>query len=124
MDIILWIAQGLLGIGFLFIGFNHATRAQQMKTMPNMAWMEAVPPALMTFIGVCEMAGGIGVVLPALTGILPWLTVWAAVGLALVMVFAGIFHVARREYRNLVSNIVLFAVAAFVAYGRFALLPF
>jgi uncharacterized membrane protein YphA (DoxX/SURF4 family) len=124
MDIILWVAQVLLAIGFVFVGFNHATRSQLMATMPNMEWITAVPAPLMIFIGISEMAGAVGVVLPALTGILPWLTPWAATGLALVMLFAIVFHVSRKEYTNLLGNAVLLALAAFVTYGRFVLLSF
>lgn len=123
MDIILWVGQVLLSLGFVFIGFNHATRASQMAEMPNMGWIKAVPPKLMVFIGISEMLGGIGVVLPAVTGILPWLTPLAAAGLALVMLLAFVYHVFRKEYPNLVTNLILFILAAFVAYGRGLLLP-
>lgn len=71
---------------------------------------------LMTFISISEMAGGMGVVLPGLTGIPPSLTPLAAL-LALV-----IPHV-RREYPKLDINTILFLLAAFVAYGRFILIP-
>lgn len=67
---------------------------------------------------------GIGIILPALAGILPWLTPWAAVGLALIMLLAAVFHLVRREYANIVFNLVLLVLAAFVAYGRFFIVPF
>ncbi len=62
-------------------------------------------------------------ILPTLTGILPWLTPLAASGLALIMLLAAGFHLVRREYPNIVFNLVLFALAAFVAYGRFVVVP-
>jgi putative oxidoreductase len=123
MNIALWIVQGLLGMVFLGIGFNHAFKIENMKPMPGMAWINRVPPRLMTFIGFAEMAGGIGILLPALTGILPWLTPLAAAGLALVMLFAAIFHVPylQTEARNIVTDLLLLALAVFVAYGRWGL---
>jgi hypothetical protein len=73
---------------------------------------------------VLEILGAIGLVLPVVTGIAPWL-VWLAAGcLALLMVSAIIFHVARREWPNIAANAVLGAVAAFVFIGRLALVPF
>ncbi|HEX6305398.1 MAG TPA: DoxX family protein [Anaerolineales bacterium] len=78
----------------------------------------------MAFIALCEFLGGIGIILPALTGILPWLTLWATTGLALIMLLAAVFHLVRREYANIVFNLVLLVLAAFVAYGRFFIIPF
>ncbi len=61
----------------------------------------------------------IGLILPWLTGILPWLTPLAAVGLVLVMIGGVVFHILRKEYPNIVFNLVLLALAAIVAYERF-----
>lgn len=124
MNIALWVLQVILAVMFLGAGFNHAFRLESFRAQPNMGWAKAVPTNLMVFIGLSEIAGGLGIILPALTGILPWLTPWAAVGLALVMLFAAIFHIGRREVPNTVVNFVLFLVAAFVAYGRFVIFPF
>lgn len=123
MNIVLWIAQVLLAFGFLGTGYGHAFKADELQGQPRMEWMKALPRWLKTFIGISEMAGGVGVLLPALTGIQPWLTPLAAALLALVMLLAFVFHVVRREYPNLVVNAILFALAAFVAYGRWVLLP-
>ncbi len=65
--------------------------------------------------------GGIGLILPWLTGVLPWLTPLAAAGLAVDMLLASGFHLTRREYRAMGGTIVLLVLAALVAYGRFAL---
>ena len=71
-----------------------------------------------------ELLGGIGLILPAVTHILPWLTVAAAIGLALVMISAAIFHASRREFSIIGFNIVLLLLAAFVVIGRLTLAPF
>jgi hypothetical protein len=102
-------------------GYNHGFNIEKAKT--QMQWMTALPNSLLVFIGMSEILGGIGLILPAITGILPELTAWAATGLSVVMVLAALFHVTRREFQAIVVNLVLFALAAFVAYGRFVLVP-
>ena len=77
----------------------------------------------MRFIGLSEIAGAIGLVLPALTRIKPILTAWAAVGLTTIMVLAMIMHAVRGELGALPMNAVLGGMAAFVAWGRFRWAP-
>lgn len=121
MNVALWILQVLLGLAFLMAGYNHGFRIEQARI--QMAWMTAVPDNLLRFIGTSEILGALGLILPAVTGILPILTAWAAVGLVLIMVLAAIFHLQRGEYPNIIINLILLALAAFVAYGRFVLVP-
>ena len=89
----LWVAQGLLAAAFGVAGLTHATRpiAEMAKMAP---WTGALPEGLVRFIGVVELAGALGLVLPALTRIRPALTAWAATGLATVMALA-----MRRSHR-------------------------
>jgi uncharacterized membrane protein YphA (DoxX/SURF4 family) len=121
MNAALWIVQALLAMGFLMAGVMHGFRQEQAKARSK--WMADVSPALLGFIGVAELLGAIGLILPALTRILPWLTPLAAVGLAIIMFLAMVFHARRGEYRNIVLNFVVFALAAFVAYGRWVVSP-
>jgi uncharacterized membrane protein len=121
MNVVLWILQVLLGVMFVFAGVNHGFRQEQAKK--QMVWMQALPSGLLTVIGTAEILGGVGLVLPALTNILPVLTPLAAVGLTIVMILAAIFHFRRGENSAIVVNLVLGALAAFVAYGRFVLVP-
>lgn len=123
MNIVLWIVQVLLGLAFLGAGYSHGFRAEQMKSQQGGQWVAAVPRGLLTFIALCEFLGGVGVILPAVTGILPWLTPLAAALLAVMMLLAAGFHLMRREYPNTVFNLVLLALAAFVAYVRFVVVP-
>jgi len=79
---------------------------------------------LFVFIGVAEFLGGVGVILPAMTGVKPKLTAYAALGLTLVMIFAAIFHISRGEFHFFVpTNLVIGAVSAFIAYGRLYVRP-
>jgi uncharacterized membrane protein YphA (DoxX/SURF4 family) len=121
MNILLWVLQVLLGIAFIGAGYNHGFNFEKARS--QMVWMTAVPDNMLRFIGASEILGGIGVILPAVTGILPELTAWAATGLAVIMAFAMVFHLRRKEYQAIIVNFILFALAAFVAYGRFVLEP-
>ena len=87
----------------------------------QLAYIRAIPSGLRWFTGIAESLGGVGLILPGLTGILPWLTPLAALGMVLVMGGAVVFHIPRKEYPNIVFNLILLALAAFVAYERFAL---
>lgn len=86
-------------------------------------WVIDVPEALVRFIGVAELAGAFGLILPAITRILPRLTIAAAGGLGTIMFLAFVFSVSRGEIPNAVTNIVVLAVLALIAYGRWKLVP-
>jgi uncharacterized membrane protein len=121
MTFLLWLAQILLALAFLAAGVMHAFRYNQAKG--QMPWVSAIPKDQLRIIGFLEMLGAVGLILPAVTGVLPWLTPLAAVGLALVMIFAVVFHLTRSEPRNAVGNGLLLAVAVFVAIGRSVVAP-
>ncbi len=122
MNIALWIVQGLLALAFLLAGSMKAF-APLNTVRKNMSWANDVGVPFVRFIGVAELLGGIGLILPAITGIQSWLTIAAALGLVVVMVSASIFHASRREYQNIGMNIVLLLLAAFIVLGRWALAP-
>ena len=122
MNKVLWVLQILLAIGFLMTG--------GMKLMlpladlgAQMAWVNDVPGGLVRFIGLAEILGAIGLILPAATRIQPNLTAIAAACLALVMGLAMIFHITRGEFAVMMPSVVMFVLSAFVAYGRFKLAP-
>jgi uncharacterized membrane protein YphA (DoxX/SURF4 family) len=122
MSIAHWAVQSLLAIAFLLAGVMKAPQPLD-KLGTSMGWVKAVPPGLVRFIGVAELLVGIGLVLPLLTGILPWLTPTAAVGLLIMMVGAMMFHAARREFPAMEFNVGICVLAAFVSYGRFVIVP-
>lgn len=121
MNIALWIVQAVLAFLFLSVGVVKVIRQEQARARTK--WMADVSPKMLTFIGVCEMLGAVGIILPALTGILRWLTPLGAAGLALMMLLAMGFHARRGEYREMASVFVIFLLAAFVAYGRLVVSP-
>ena len=75
-------------------------------------------PAMRIFIGLAEVAGGAGLILPQATKIMPQLTLFAAAGLALLMVGASGFHLARVEYAGVVSSLIMAALLLLVIYIR------
>lgn len=117
----LWVAQLLLAAPFLMAG--------AMKTFSGLPALEAAMPwvhdlpHLVRFIGVSELAGGIGLVVPAATRIKPFLTPLAAIGLLTIMVLAALFHMSRGEFSAVPVNAALGALAALVAWGRFVKAP-
>lgn len=123
MNVFLWIMQGVVALAFAAFGVTHAFRIEEARSRPRMAWMNDIPRGLWTFIGVAEILGAIGLILPAITGIWPWLTPLAALGLGVIMLLAAGFHATRREYQIIVPNVVLLALTAVVAYGRFVIVP-
>jgi len=78
----------------------------------------ALPRWFQVFIGASEILAVVGLTLPAITGIRPWLVAWAAGGLMIVMVSATIFHLTRREYSSAVTTFILLAMATVVAWAR------
>jgi len=123
MNIALWIVQILLALAFVMAGTMKATQPAE-KLAGRMKWVNSLrPPQLVRLIGTLEVLGAIGLILPAVTGILPWLTPVAAIGLVLQMIGAMILHTRRGEFPHLSTNLVLLILAAFVAVGRFAVGP-
>ncbi len=118
MNVALWIVQGLLALAFAMAGFMKLTQPKE-KLAAQMKWVEDSAPNTVKLIGGLELLGAIGLILPMLTGILPWLTPLAAAGLVLTMLGAMATHLRRHENQMLVVNLVLLLLAAFVAYGRF-----
>jgi uncharacterized membrane protein len=121
MEIAVWVAQVLAALAFGAHGYTLLFREEQARR--QYPWATDVPDPLKRFIGVAELLGAIGLIVPAATRVLPWLTPLAALGLLAIMVLAAVFHFTRREWPNVVFNLVLGALAAFVAYARYAV-PF
>lgn len=122
MNISLWVVQGLLAAMFLMAGANKLFQSipELSKMLP---WVTQVPEGLVRFIGFSEFLGGIGLLLPAILRIKPILTSYAAIGLAVVMLLASIFHISKGEMSVIGMNFVFMAMALFVAWGRMKKVP-
>lgn len=121
MNIALWIVQILLAGMYGMAGSMKTFQPDKVRTNPQMTWAHDKQDGYIRFVGV-ELLGALGLILPALTGILPWLTPLAAIGLALIQVLA-IFtvHLPKKEFQVIPVNIVLLVLAIVAAYGRFTL---
>src|SRR5258708_26858541 len=111
MNIVLWVLQVLLAVIMLFHSYLYvawpANMIEQMrKRQPNAATL-SLSPVFRRFIGLAEGAAALGLILPALTGILPWLTPLAAVGVIVVMGSAMVFHVRAGEAPMAVGLLVI-----------------
>ncbi len=117
LPVTLWAAQVLLALAFGVAGWMKVSTplVELVKSMPDMAAMSG---GLVRFIGIAELAGAIGLLLPSLTRIAPDLTPLAAIGLATIMVLATLFHISRGEFSAISVTLTLGALAVFVAWGR------
>ena len=120
MNIVLWIAQGLLAAMFLMAGILKTF--QTAKAKEQMSWAKNRSDAFVRFVGMSELLGALGLILPLVTGISPWLTPLAGMGLATIQLLA-IFteHLPKKEYNVIPVNVVLLALSAFVVIGRWSL---
>ena len=115
MSIAYWIIAALLAVFYLYAGGKKATQSQE-QLQPMMGWVDRVPMPLVRLIGVLELLGAAGLILPPLTGIAPWLAIAAAIGLALIQVGGIAVHVSRGEARVIGLNIALLAAAVAAAW--------
>ena len=119
MNITLWIAAGVLAVAFLAAG-GVKVSTPRAKLQERMAWVEDFTDGQVKAIGAVELLGAIGVVVPGILKIVPILVPLAATGLAITMVLAFVMHARRGEAKeSLGANLVLLALALFVAWGRF-----
>lgn len=118
MNILLWVIQILLALLFLFAGGTKLVlplETLQQAGSPNQVQL---PGLFIRFIGVCEVLGGLGLVLPGLLRIRQGLTALAATGLAIIMVGAVIISIAADGIAAGIAPLVVGLLCAFVAYGR------
>jgi hypothetical protein len=119
MNVALWIVQGLLAALFLFAG-----GAKLVMSLDQMAGPVALPGWFLRFIGVAEVLGALGLILPGLLRIRSGLTPLAAAGLVIIMTGATVIGLVGGMVAVALMNVVVALLAAFVAYGRWRLEPF
>jgi uncharacterized membrane protein len=124
MDVALWAVAGILAVAFLAAGLMKLVRSKRQLAVAGMPWVNDCSSGAVKTIGVLEILAAIGLVVPALTGIMPIFALMAALGLVAVMLGAGVVHARRKEFSNIAIVLVILALAAFVAWGRFGPHPF
>jgi putative oxidoreductase len=122
LNITLWIVQGLTATLMLMSAYMKiATPILELSS--KWKWTGELPETVVRLLGVIDLLGGIGIILPALLRIKPSLTPLAAVGIILLMISASVFHISRGEASVIGSNIILMFLASFIAWGRYKKLP-
>jgi hypothetical protein len=119
MNIVLWVLQALLAVAFFAHGVMMVVPPPEIAAQMN----ATLPRWFQLFLGIAEILAAVGLVLPGLTRIQPWLVSWAAGGIIIVMVSATGYHLARGELSSAVITLILLFMAAFVAYMRNRVLP-
>jgi uncharacterized membrane protein len=116
MNIALWVTQGILAFIFMAAGGMKLFSYQKYRAMLEKSGPTSLTHGVITFLGIAELAGAVGVILPMALNIAPGLTVWAAAGQAVIMLSATVFHIRRREPPIMTG--VLFVLAVLVVVGR------
>jgi uncharacterized membrane protein len=120
VNIALWIIAGLLAVAFLAAGMTKLVKNKQaLEADPRQAWAHDFSAGAIKAIGVVEVLGALGLILPAVTGIAVMLVPLAALGLAVTMAGAIIVHLRRGEKQAVVVPAVLLVMSVVVAWGRF-----
>jgi uncharacterized membrane protein YphA (DoxX/SURF4 family) len=114
---VLWSAQIIIAAMLLVAGVPKLARSRE-QLLQSMAWIEDYPDSTVTLIGVVEIVGGLGLVLPGLLNTLEWLTPIAAIGVALLMAGATVINLQRGDRREGLITFVVLLVAVAIAAGR------
>lgn len=117
METALWTAQYIAAGTFLLAGLTKAF-IPKYRLEPKMPWARDFNAGTVRFIGVMEILGAIGLVLPEMLDYAAVFTPLAAIGLSVVMLMAAFVHLGRREFHMIAVNIILLALTAFIAWGR------
>lgn len=121
MNIALWAVQALLAVAFLGAGTVKVSQPlEKLKTM--MKWVSHTTPGVVRLVGSLEILGALGLILPAITGIVPWLTPIAAAGLALTMLVAIIVHI-RLHAPGTIAPVILLLLSLVIIIGRLSFAP-
>jgi len=123
MDIALWIIQIILGIKLITVSYTHGFRQAQPTMQEAIQKMGNFSQPLHYVIAACTFFGTMGLILPGVLELPTWITPVTAVILSIMLLFSIFFHTRYRDIPKIFVSLVLFALAAFVAYGRWALIP-
>jgi len=119
MNILLWVLQALLAVVFLAHGGLLLAPPPEIAAQMN----ASLPRWFQLFLGLAELLAAVGLILPGLARVQPWLVAWAAGGIMIVMVCATGWHLVRGEMSSAAITLVLLAMATFVGYTRLRVLP-
>ena len=119
MNMVLWVLQVLLAVAFFAHGWLFLSPPPEIAVLMN----ASLPRWFQVFLGIAEVLAAVGLTLPGVTRIAPWLVAWAAGGVMIVTVSATVYHLVRGEISSAAITLVLVAMATFVAYTRDRMRP-
>ncbi|MFK0142825.1 DoxX family protein [Streptomyces murinus] len=119
MNVFLWIVAGVLAAVFLMAGVMKLSRTPQQLAASGLGWAEDFGAGPVKLIGALEVLAALGLILPPLVGVAEILAPVAATGIVALMIGAAVTHGRRKEFQMITVNVVLLALAAVVAWGRF-----
>lgn len=124
MNILLWGVQIILGVKLLTTAFTHGLQPSKPTMQESMQKMGRVSRPLHIAVAIIIFVGTLGLILPGVLSLPAWVTPLSAVAMGVVLLLSILFHVKSRPKPNIFVSVVLFVFAAFIAYGRWALIPF
>lgn len=121
LNIVLWVVQVLLAAAFTMAGFMKITSPIEELANGGMSFVNSFGAGMVRFIGISELLAAVGLILPAALRIKPVLTPAAAIGIAVIMISATIYHLAHGE--PFIHTVALLVLASFVIWGRLKKVP-
>lgn len=118
MNIILWALQIFMAFTFMYSGICKSYFSIQKLVAMGQTGVNGLPLWFVRFIGITEILGAVGLILPWLLSIYPILTPISAICLAFIMPFAAVIHYKLKEIKNVMTNVVAFAICLTIAYFR------
>ncbi len=115
MQIAYWVVAGLLALFYAWTGLTKITRSKD-QLRPMMKWVDRFPLPFVRTVGTLEVLAAVGLILPPLTWIAPWLAFAAAIGLILLQIGAIITHLTSRDDRQIAINLVVIAISGVVVW--------
>ena len=115
MQVAYWIVAGLLAVFYAYAGGKKLLQSKEALE-PMMGWVDTIPMGVVRLIGVVELLGAVGLVLPPLTGVAPWLALVSALGFLVLQVLATGLHLSRGEARVIGLNLALIVLAGAAAW--------
>lgn len=112
----IWTAQVVLAITFTLSGIIILMFKDKLKH--RLTWLQEYSPEMVIFICLAKILGALGLVLPMCIGIMPILTAFSALGIALFMACAFYYHINKREYKDIPATVLFFILAVLIAYHR------
>lgn len=118
MNTFLWTLQAYLAFLFLYSGVSKTLFSESKIVSMGMTGMEAMPMIITRFVGITEVLGGIGIILPLIINVYPFFVLLSALSFAVIMVPAAFIHYKRKEYKTILFNISTLIICIIVLWGR------